>query len=110
MIVPFSAIADTNGTAPVSFHPPGSPGPINGPRTCQHASFDLASRPDHLCVRNQHGASTLSSDRHASATDLHVIAAGAFEHVLHALAQPFRQESGHALRLRVSNAGGVIRK
>jgi molybdate transport system substrate-binding protein len=52
----------------------------------------------------------LSSDRHASATDLHVIAAGAFEHVLHALAQPFREESNHVLRLSITNAGGVIRK
>ena len=52
----------------------------------------------------------MSSDRRASATDLHVIAAGAFEHALHALAEPFRQESGHALRLSITNAGGVIRK
>jgi molybdate transport system substrate-binding protein len=52
----------------------------------------------------------LPSDRHASATDLHVIAAGAFEHVLHALAEPFREESGHVLRLSITNAGGVIRK
>ena len=63
-----------------------------------------------FAVRDQHGASTLSSDRHATATDLHVIAAGAFEHVLHALAEPFGTESGHVLRLRISNAGGVIRK
>src|SRR5712672_3748172 len=66
--------------------------------------------PTIFAFRNKHGASTVSSDRRASATDLHVIAAGAFEHALHALAEPFRQESGHALRLRVSNAGGVIRK
>jgi molybdate transport system substrate-binding protein len=52
----------------------------------------------------------VSSDRRASATDLHVIAAGAFEHALHALAEPFRQESGHALRSSITNAGGVIRK
>jgi molybdate transport system substrate-binding protein len=52
----------------------------------------------------------LSLDRHATATDLHVIAAGAFEHVLHALAEPFREESGHLLRLSITNAGGVIRK
>jgi molybdate transport system substrate-binding protein len=52
----------------------------------------------------------LSSDRRASATDLHVIAAGAFEHLLDALAQPFRQESGHVLRVSITNAGGVIRK
>ena len=52
----------------------------------------------------------MSSDRRASATDLHVIAAGAFEHLLDALAQPFRQESGHVLRVSITNAGGVIRK
>jgi molybdate transport system substrate-binding protein len=52
----------------------------------------------------------LSSDRHASAIDLNVIAAGAFEHVLHALTEPFRKESGRVLRSSITNAGGVIRK
>src|SRR5712671_4543908 len=110
MVVPFSAIADTNGTAPVSFHLPAP--------QAQSMALALASThrltwprvPIIFAVRDQHGASTLSSDRHASATDLHVIAAGAFEHVLHALAEPFGTESGHVLRLRISNADGVIRK
>jgi molybdate transport system substrate-binding protein len=52
----------------------------------------------------------LSPDRRASARDLHVIAAGAFEHVLHALAEPFRDKTGRALRLSITNAGGVIKK
>ena len=52
----------------------------------------------------------MSPDRRATATDLHVIAAGAFEHVLHALAGPFREQTGHVLRSGITNAGGVIKK
>ena len=59
---------------------------------------------------NQHGASTLSPDRRTTASELHVTAAGAFEHVLHALAEPFREETGNIIRLSITNAGGVIRK
>jgi len=52
----------------------------------------------------------LSPDRCANASELHVTAAGAFEHVLHALAEPFREKSGSIIRLSITNAGGVIRK
>jgi molybdate transport system substrate-binding protein len=52
----------------------------------------------------------LSLDRRATATELNIVAAGAFEHVLHALAEPFRAETGRVLRLSITNAGGVIRK
>src|ERR1700694_1623437 len=52
----------------------------------------------------------MSPERPALATDVHVIAAGAFEHVLHDLIEPFRDEAGHVLRLSITNAGGVVRK
>jgi molybdate transport system substrate-binding protein len=52
----------------------------------------------------------MPADRPAPATDVHVIAAGAFEHVLHDLIEPFRDEAGHVLRVSITNAGGVIRK
>jgi molybdate transport system substrate-binding protein len=52
----------------------------------------------------------LSPDQRTTASELHVIAAGAFEHVLHALAEPFREETGSVIRSSITNAGGVIRK
>ena len=45
----------------------------------------------------------------STAKQLHVTAAGAYEHVLHALAPAFEHDAGVALRLTVANAAGVIR-
>jgi molybdate transport system substrate-binding protein len=44
-----------------------------------------------------------------STNELHVTAAGAYEHVLHDLAPAFTRDSGLAVRLTVANAAGVIR-
>jgi molybdate transport system substrate-binding protein len=43
-------------------------------------------------------------------TDLHVTAAGAYEHVLHALIPAFEREAGVRVRLAVANAAGVIKR
>ena len=42
--------------------------------------------------------------------DLHVTAAGAYEHVINALAPLFEREGGAAIRLTVANAAGVIKR
>lgn len=42
--------------------------------------------------------------------DLHVTAAGAYEHVLHALAPLFEREAAGTIRLTVANAAGVIKR
>jgi len=41
---------------------------------------------------------------------LHVTAAGAYEHVINALAPLFEREAGSAIRLTVANAAGVIKR
>ncbi len=46
----------------------------------------------------------------ATVNDVRVIAAGAFEHVLHDLVAPFREATGHGLAVSITNAGGVIKK
>jgi molybdate transport system substrate-binding protein len=46
----------------------------------------------------------------ATAKELHVTAAGAYEHVLNALIPMFTQESGVTIRLAVANAAGVIKR
>ena len=42
--------------------------------------------------------------------ELHVTAAGAYEHVINALAPLFEREAGSAIRLTVANAAGVIKR
>jgi molybdate transport system substrate-binding protein len=42
--------------------------------------------------------------------ELHVTAAGAYEHVLHELAPLFGREAGIAVKLTVANAAGVIKR
>ena len=42
--------------------------------------------------------------------DLHVTAAGAYEHVLNELIRTFTQESGISVKLAVANAAGVIKR
>ncbi|MBV8836744.1 MAG: substrate-binding domain-containing protein [Alphaproteobacteria bacterium] len=42
--------------------------------------------------------------------ELHVTAAGAYEHVLHALAPLFERQERSALRLTIANAAGVIKR
>jgi molybdate transport system substrate-binding protein len=46
----------------------------------------------------------------ATEKELHVTAAGAYEHVLNALIPMFTQESGVTIRLAVANAAGVIKR
>lgn len=46
----------------------------------------------------------------ATAKELHVTAAGAYEHVLDELIPVFTQESGISIRLTVANAAGVIKR
>jgi molybdate transport system substrate-binding protein len=45
----------------------------------------------------------------STAKELHVTAAGAYEHVLNALTPAFEHDAGIAIRLTVANAAGVIR-
>jgi len=42
--------------------------------------------------------------------ELHITAAGAYEHVINALAPLFEREAGSAIRLTVANAAGVIKR
>jgi molybdate transport system substrate-binding protein len=44
-----------------------------------------------------------------STSELHVTAAGAYEHVLHDLVPVFTRDTGQAVRLTVANAAGVIK-
>ena len=46
----------------------------------------------------------------STAKDLHVTAAGAYEHALNDLGPAFGREAGVALRLTVANAAGVIKR
>jgi molybdate transport system substrate-binding protein len=46
----------------------------------------------------------------STTAELHVTAAGAYEHVLNDLAPLFRREAGMAIRLTVANAAGVIKR
>src|SRR4051812_35758768 len=46
----------------------------------------------------------------SSTKDLHVTAAGAYEHVLNDLAPGFMRESGTEIHLTVANAAGVIKR
>src|SRR6266567_3086268 len=46
----------------------------------------------------------------STAKELHVTAAGAYEHVLNDLSPVFRREVGVQLRLMVANAAGVIKR
>ena len=46
----------------------------------------------------------------STAKELHVTAAGAYEHVLNDLAPGFEREAGIAIRLSVANAAGVIKR
>ena len=45
-----------------------------------------------------------------TANELHVTAAGAYEHVLNVLIPVFGRETGVAVRLAVANAGGVLKR
>lgn len=45
-----------------------------------------------------------------TANELHVTAAGAYEHVLNDLAPVFEREAGIAIRLSIANAAGVIKR
>lgn len=46
----------------------------------------------------------------STANELHVTAAGAYEHVINDLAPVFTREAGIAIRLAVANAAGVIKR
>jgi molybdate transport system substrate-binding protein len=46
----------------------------------------------------------------ARADEVDVVATGVYEHVVKDLIGPFKNETGHAVRMSVTNAGGVIRK
>jgi molybdate transport system substrate-binding protein len=48
--------------------------------------------------------------RMSNPAELHVTAAGAYEHVINALAPLFAREAGSAIRLTVANAAGVIKR
>jgi molybdate transport system substrate-binding protein len=42
--------------------------------------------------------------------EMHVTAAGVYEHILHKLIPIFTREFGHSIQLSVANAGGVIKR
>ena len=46
----------------------------------------------------------------STAKELHVTAAGAYEHVINALAPVFQREAGLTICLTVANAAGVIKR